>query len=359
MTQGESSERADGASNEPSSSPRGFQGALDADNELLSRERWTYRPTQSESVAPASSPVASVGIDGLGVDAGNGTALIAGGIVGVTTLAVLLATWLYLRSRGPPGAEGRKASWSDWWKARAAAAKKKRKNNNKKKRKKKNRGAGGSAPNSNETNGDSSTAVIAHSAKNQDQVGVQSSQAPAATAITSVESSVVNSVTRLTTALGIDPKDLDPTTKLQLIQTAVHTEALKLRHKETSLTESMQRMTSRKEDRKSLERRTGKFKTSLSDALVAGILVVILCLGWKILNFSEQWRAVNEACAPKAGTGGALLSGVSLFFDTSVAERALCLCKALVTRFGGYAVLALIGGRLCQILGHLALNYQR
>ena len=194
----------------------------------------------------------------------------------------------------------------------------------------------------------------------------------------STETLVAANVSTLTKALGLDISEMDTGTKLQLIQTAVqcvNTETqskqvqlsarnLHLQKERNKFAEKEHELNVSEAKRRSLSQDLQDFKASCADSLVAGILVMVLCMVARIFNVNEQWSTAVETCSEVAvvvGGGGA--SAVYSYYPYALLSvfvgKAICSIKVLLAKAGGYLLVGYISAKGFHYLASLSVSYQK
>ncbi|QDZ25445.1 hypothetical protein HOP50_17g79850 [Chloropicon primus] len=345
--------------------PRGFQNQLKHDNEVLNREKW--QPGDDEFVTKAKTNPQSLPLeqqqqpkqvegggsrDRAGLKAvGHGEGLASWDSVpwvGIVTFLVVCCASAYLYLRGAGGlltGTGRVVVGDD-----ATSERKKRK----RARNRKNRAA-------RKATGGAVTSVQGHGGG-----GLALNDASAPASSTAVDQGVVETVASLARGLGLNPAELDPKTKLQLVQTALNSEALKLRREQKDVAGEAHRLNLSREEKRCVEEEVFKFKASCADSLVAGILVTFLCIGVKAFDLEGQWTSILEACPAGTGPGegGERHSWFPfavpfLLSKVEILNQALCLLKVTLSRVGGYLVAAYFLAKFFHHVASLAVTYHR
>jgi len=302
---------------ETSGSPRGFLSALEADNKIL-------KSSTSEVFKPSSD----LNLDDLAWTRPWFFAIVAG-LLGLTAFGYLVLQWR-------PG-------WSGWIVncmaggdvALARALDRKRKKRMRQRKNKKELARKHMA---------NSTVALAE--------GEQANLA--------VESSVALTASSLARGLGLNPADLDPKTKLELVRTALDTENLRLRRHRNDTADSAHALEREKIASVAAEARVLSFRQRCADDMLAGCLVTCACFAAQCLDVDKQVSSALSSCPSGAsGWGGPIHLPLPSFLSGGLDDlaRACCLARVAVTRAGGYALAAYFSGKVLRHAASASAGY--
>ena len=246
----------------------------------------------------------------------------------------------------------------------------------------------------------SSANTILQSKPNGDgsMTSVQEEPEESDSAATTTTSNLASAVAHLTQTLSLDLTNMDTRTKLQLVQTAaqclytesqnkqveISTQSLSVQKEHKKVVQEAHKLNVSEMNKRTFNTQVKHFKASLADSLVAGILMMVLCMSTKIFNFLGQWTIMLETCANIDAAAGVRTTfrdpssqhnnNVALgrtnhylnYFQVwsytllhSFFGKSVCMLKLVLAKAGGYIVITYCISKLFHQLISLTVNYQK